>query len=149
MIVIPCAFRMEPAMALPITSPDDAVRNEAVHFARYLIGSTPSTAEVERYVDAIRTGRFEPDHRDRRTLDFVNRHPRMLGIVDGGLAVRRPQSVVRLRLLVLAAILESTPAHVSAFLPKRRSPSYGLYAGMVAIRAGIRGAIGALVVAWK
>ena len=58
-----------------------------------------------------------PIGRDERTLEFVARHPRLLGIIDGGLALRRPRSVVRQRLLLMAAILEASPDHADRFLP--------------------------------
>jgi hypothetical protein len=38
--------------------------------------------------------------------------------LDAVLALLRPQSLLRARLLVMAAILETTPAHAADFLPR-------------------------------
>jgi hypothetical protein len=129
--------------------PDDAsASREAERFAAYLTGRRPSQAEVGLYVRALGTGRFRPSARDARTLSWLDRHPRLIAVVDGGLALRRPQSVVRLRLLVMAAILEASPRHASLFLPERRSRWYVLRAGAVSLRAAIRGVLGAILVTW-
>jgi hypothetical protein len=127
---------------------DQQIRTDAVRLGRYLTGEPPSQAEIERYVAAIRSGRFVLASRDQRTLDFVRRHPRMLGIVDGGLALRRPRSGVRQRILVMASILEATTEHADQFLPRGRSPLYLLYVASVALRAAFRGAVGAVLVTW-
>jgi len=127
---------------------ETAIRAEAIRFGRYLIGSHPSAIVAARYAQAMASGRFEVVGRDRRTLDFLARHPRLIGMVDGGLALRRPHSAVRLRLLAMAAILEATPEHAGDYLPKGRSPVYIFYVALVAARAGIRGAIGAVLVTW-
>ena len=127
---------------------DDDRRAEALSFGRYLAGSWPSETDLALYLQALETRPFDTTDRDRRTLDFVVRHPRVLGIIDGGLALRRPQSVVRQRLLLMAAILEASPAHAEQFLPMGRSPLYVFYVGFVGIRAAVRGVIGAVLVTW-
>ena len=129
-------------------SDDPAVRAEAVAFGSYLTGASPSEAEIRRYVAAVHSGRFPVEGRDLRTLAFVARHPRILGLVDGGLGLRRPRSGVRVRILVMAAILEASPTHVDDFLPQRRSPLYLFAMAVVAARAAIRGAVGAILVTW-
>ena len=130
------------------TFEEPVIRAEAVRFGRYLTGADPSEAIVERYLAAVRTKRFEIDGRDRRTFDFISRHPRMLGLIDGGLGLRRPRSAVRVRLLVMAAILEATTDHADDFLPAGRSAPYVFYIGFVAVRAGIRATVGAVLVTW-
>jgi hypothetical protein len=84
--------------------------------------------------------------RDRRLLRFVDEHPSWLGVVDGGLALRRPRSVIRTKLLVMSAILEATPDNTSAYLPVRRSRLYFFQAFYVGFRAACKGAAGAILV---
>lgn len=127
---------------------DERTRSEAVRFGRYLTGSVPTEAELGRYADAVGTGRFDAIGRDERTMEFAARHPRLLGIIDGGLGLRRPRSVVRRRLLLMAAILEASPDHSDRYLPVGRSPLYVFYVGFVAVRAAVRGVIGAVLVTW-
>jgi hypothetical protein len=127
-------------------TPDDVFRDEGERFGRYLIGDSVPPVLVERYVSAMGSMHLVAEGRDRRLLGLVERHPRLLGLVDGGLALRRPGSVIRTKLLVMSAILEATPDYTSAFLPTRRSRIYVVYAAFVGVRAGCKGLIGALLV---
>jgi hypothetical protein len=125
---------------------DESLRDEGERFGRYLIGDSVPTVLVDRYVSAMRSMGLVADGRDRRLLGLVERHPGLLGVVDGGLALRRPGSVIRTKLLVMSAILEATPDYASAFLPARRSRIYIVYAGLVGVRAGCKGLVGAVLV---
>lgn len=125
---------------------DEMLRHEGERFGRYLIGDSVPPALVERYVSAMGSMHLVAEGRDRRLLGLVERHPRLLGLVDGGLALRRPDSVIRTKLLVMSAILEATPDYASAFLPTRRSRIYVVYAGLVGVRAGCKGLVGAVLV---
>jgi hypothetical protein len=127
-------------------TPDDSLRDEGTRFGRYLLGEGVPAVLVERYVAAMRSMDLVAGGRDRRLLGLVTRHPRLLGIVDGGLALRRPGSVIRTKLLVMSAILEATPEFASSFLPVRRSRFYFVRAALVCVRAGCKGLIGAVVV---
>ncbi len=89
---------------------------------------------------------IQVDRRDQRLLDFMRRHPWSIGLIDGGLALRRPGSAVRAKLLVMSAILEATPDYAPDFLPAARSPLYALYVAWVAVRAGGRGVIGSVLI---
>ena len=102
---------------------DTVLRDEGERFGRYLIGDSVSPMLVDRYVSAMRSMHVLAEGRDRRLLGLVERHPWLLGVVDGGLALRRPGSVIRTKLLVMSAILEATPDYTSAFVPGARASS--------------------------
>jgi hypothetical protein len=93
--------------------------DEARLFARHLVRRAPDAALVARYGAACaRLFPGVPDARDLALLAFVRAHPWSLGPLDAVLALLRPQSLLRARLLVMAAILETTPAHAADFLPR-------------------------------
>lgn len=127
-------------------APDDDLRAEGQRFGRYLLGDELAPLLVDRYVAAMRSLELSIDRRDRDLLDLVKHHPRLLGLVDGGLALRRPQSAIRTKLLVMSAILEATPEHMAAFDPVRRRRTYLLYASYVAVRGGFKGLAGAILI---
>jgi hypothetical protein len=125
---------------------DESLRDEGERFGRYLNGRPVAPALVDRYVRAMLAKGLVAEGRDRRLLRFVEMHPAWLGIVDGGLALRRPRSVIRTKLLVMSAILEATPDATSAFLPVRRPRLYVFRAVFVGFRGACKGAAGAIVV---
>jgi hypothetical protein len=112
--------------------------DEARIFARYLIRAEPSADVIERYGDAVARLFPDPDSaRDRALLAFVGRHPWSVGCLDAAAAVVARNSRLRQRLLVMAAVLETTPEGAAEFLPRDsgvgtlllRLPVIGLAAG--------------------
>jgi len=97
---------------------------EAAIFARYLLRE-PAPAEVlRRYRDAVE--RLFPDAaspRDRALLGFVTRHPWSVGALDAASALLAAKGSLRQRLLLMAALLETTPEGAAEFLP--REPRLG------------------------
>ena len=100
------------------------VDEEAAIFARYLVRRAAPVDVVARYRDAVRRLFPEPDDaRDRALLAFVRRHPWSVGSLDAAAALVAPGSRLRQRLLVMAALLETTPDGATEFLP--REPTRG------------------------
>jgi hypothetical protein len=98
---------------------ESPLEDEARLFTRHLVRRDPSPALVARYHAAcVRLFPDAPDATDVALLAFVHAHPWSIGPLDGALALLRPQSLLRARLLVMAAILETTPAHAADFLPR-------------------------------
>lgn len=129
-----------------MSRPDPEAR-EAEHFARYLIGEPPLDEEVERYRRAVAVRGAEPvAARDRALLERMRRHPWLIGPLDAGLALLDPDSPVRLRLCLMLAILEASPAHCPRFLPApyARPKLAGLALRMAA--AAARSALGLVMV---
>jgi hypothetical protein len=95
------------------------VDEEAAIFARYLVRSAPPTDVVVRYREAVRRLFPEGDGaRDRALLAFVGRHPWSVGCLDAAAAFVAPGSRLRQRILVMAALLETTPDGAAEFLPR-------------------------------
>jgi hypothetical protein len=130
-----------PGAALPELVPTSpSLPTEAHTFLRYLLGAEPPAEVVERYRAANAKLFAEPTSpEDARLLDYVNRNPWALPMIDAAAAFRRPDSVLRRKLLVGAAVLEATPDFTPRFLPKAVS-----FPGLV-----WRGALLGLAVAFK
>ena len=96
---------------------------EARRFARYLVGRDPAPALVDRYVAACRTLFPErPEPGDAAVLAFVRRHGWSVGPLDAAAGLRRPGGALRSRILVMAAILETSPEFADDFLPRHLGP---------------------------
>jgi hypothetical protein len=125
-----------------------ALRLEARRFGAYLLGVEPPDATVDLYVQAVEILGLVGSDKDRRLLQFMARHPWCIGLVDAGLALRRPDSTVRARLLVLSALLEARPELADRFLPAPQRAVYVGYAAIVGLRAVIKAAGGLVLVGW-
>jgi hypothetical protein len=105
-----------------MTESPTSLEAEARLFARYLLGRDPPEEMTERYVRAngilfLDSG----DARDRRLLDLVRRRPALLGCLDAAAGLLAPNSLLRKKLLLMAAILEVSPLFAEEFLPRTLS----------------------------
>src|SRR5690242_14802580 len=90
---------------------------EAQAFGRYLVGRTPPAELVARYRAANETLFTAPiSAEDAALVAFARRHPWSVGPLDAAAGLFRPASALRNKILVMAAILEATPAFADEFL---------------------------------
>jgi hypothetical protein len=131
----------------PSEDPTAARHDEARRFARYLVRAEPGAAELERYARAC-DRLFPPPQSpaDEALVAFARRHPRALPWLDAACALRRPEALLRRRLLLLAAILETTPRFAPRFLPRHASAA-GLLQRLAGhgVRAAAAAALGLLL----
>jgi hypothetical protein len=81
-------------------------------------------------------------------LAFVDRHPGTLPFVDAAAGVLRPGSLLRKKILLMAAILEASVHHTREFLAPPPGRGRTLLAlSWYAFSAGIKFAIGAVILA--
>jgi hypothetical protein len=117
--------------AAPVNHAD--LCTEAIEFGRYLIGQAPAPALVDRYVRANET--LFADAGEDAVLLYARRHPWSIAMLDAaeGLLDGRA-SLLRKKLLVMTAIVETTPELVD----KTEARAAGLPA--VVFRVGVAGA---------
>jgi NADH dehydrogenase len=95
------------------SQPSTVLAEEARLLAQYLLGVDPEPGLIARYQDACT--RLFGDIADGE-LRFVRRHAWALPALDAATGLLRPTSPLRQRILVMAAILETTPRHSPYFL---------------------------------
>jgi hypothetical protein len=144
------ALQADGDVLLPRSVPDDeasALELEARVFGRYLLGRVPQADLVERYRDANRV-LFPPPAppAEAAVVAFVRRHPWSVSLLDAASGLRRPGSLLRNKILVMAAILEASPAFAEEFLPPAPGPIALVLrvAGLGVLAVG-RAAVGMLV----
>jgi hypothetical protein len=96
----------------------DSLTLEGTVIGRYLLGVDPPEILIDRYRRANESlfGDPVPDE-DRIVLDFVHAHPWSLSLLDSGLGLVRPRSRLRKKMVVMLAILETTPRFAADFEP--------------------------------
>lgn len=121
------------------------LEKEAFIVARYLVGRRPTSRIVERYVAANRQlGLDAPAGHDQKLIGLVLRYPTLLGPIDAALAFRGGHDLFRTKLVVMAAILESSPEYALHFMPQAAS-RFRLAVNVA--RIGL-GAVTMLVLGW-
>ena len=121
-------------------------RREAEIFGAYLLGQRPSEHAIALYEQAMQRLDIPVIGSDARLLRLMLDNPSAIGVIDSGIALAKPKSMLRRKLLVYLAILESLPEYAHLFLPSSTSVFYPIYIFWVGIRAGFKGVVGAVIV---
>jgi len=99
-----------------------AAREEGRLLARYLLGREDVPAEaVERYEAACAALFGAPDAAGEATSRFVARCPWSLPFVDAAAGLLDPHSLLRKKLFLMLAILETIPELAPCFTPRSSS----------------------------
>jgi len=85
---------------------------------RYLLGAVPPTEITERYAAAV--GQLAAGEAPDAVLAAALRCPVLLPLLDAACGLRRPGCVLRKRLLIMTAILETHPAYAERYMPRAR-----------------------------
>ena len=123
----------------------DDLRTEAIEFGRYLVERDLSEELIDRYCRANQElfAHEAPDP----TVTYAREHPWAIGMLDAaaGLAAMRggEPSLLRKKLLVMTAIVETTPEYVARTEPRSASlPELAVRLGMAGARTAFHAAAG-------
>ncbi len=119
-------------------------------FGRYLIGNEPGEALVERYCRA-NTELFvgEATAEDEAVLAFARRHPWSIPMLDAGSGLWGGESLLRKKLLVMTAIVETTRELAGRFEQRGIGiPRLALRLGVTGARTAFHAATGLALAAW-
>jgi len=105
------------------TASEEEIRQECLAIGEYLTGRPIPKALCKRYVDAngILFAADKEISAERVIVQFVRRHTWTLPYLDARLGLFQPDSLLRRKILLMTAILETTPEFTDAFLPERVS----------------------------
>ncbi|MEN8182141.1 MAG: hypothetical protein ABFS46_06355 [Myxococcota bacterium] len=126
----------------------DLLVREARSFASHLVARAPSDELCLRYADANRVliPTWE-SARETSIVGFARRHPWSVSYLDAASGLVASRGLLRSKLLILAAVLETSPEYADEFLP-RTSSLLPLVTGLVGrgILGVLRAAVGLLLV---
>ena len=116
-------------------------------FGRYLVGREPPPELVVRYREANRIllGGSALGS-EVAVVAFARRHPWSIPFLDTAAGILRPGSLLRNKILVMAAVLEASPAFADEFLSRTVHPaSLVLRVLALGTLAALRAAVGMLL----
>ena len=127
-------------------SGNSELHQEGRQLARYLMGVEPVPEILSRYVSGSRE--LWADAPDEPELRWWRRHPCLLPVLDAAAGLMYPQSLLRKKVLLMTAILETTPEHAEFFL--RAPPRMPWVLAVLAVRGAwaVAKAIVGLPVLW-
>ncbi|HTL32489.1 MAG TPA: hypothetical protein VL326_05170 [Kofleriaceae bacterium] len=128
----------------------DDLRTEALVFGRYLVGRDLNEALIERYCRANEElfAHEAPD----AAVEYARRHPWAIPMLDAaeGVAGMRggEPALLRKKLLVMTAIVETTPEYVAQTEPRSASlPALAVKLGVAGARTALHAAAGLALLA--
>jgi len=122
------------------------VKEEAITFGKYLLsGETPDEKSIALYEAAHRHRKIEVSAGEKKLFEFVLRNRWAMGAVDGALAFKNPDHVIRRKLLVMSAVLECRPKYAELFIPEKRSFFYLFAFGWIGFRAVCKAIFGRML----
>ena len=97
----------------------DPLRTEAIVFGKYLVDRVPAEALIDRYCRAneelFAAAADDPADPD---VAFAREHPWAIAMLDAAAGLRGGESLLRKKLLVMTAIVETTPEYVERTEPR-------------------------------
>jgi hypothetical protein len=108
---------------------------ECSKLTRYLIGEEPVAQVYFLFEKAHQHISFEFAEKEEKLWSRCMRNFFLLYCVDAALAAGKTASVIRKKIFVLLAILESVPEYHHHFLPAKRSPLYFIIVFFISVKA--------------
>lgn len=122
------------------------MQEEAITLGKYLLsGETPDEKSIALYEAAHVHRPIVVPEKEKKLLAFALRNRWAIGAIDGALAFKNPDHVIRRKLLVMSAILECRPKYADLFIPKKRSPFYIMAFGWIGFRAVCKAVFGRIL----
>ena len=97
---------------------------EAQVLSRYLVGEKCLPEIESRYKDAISKLQVNLNDRQKQTWQRMLLLRFYMKLIDSGLAVAEPDSLLRQRIFIMLCLLETSPAYTEYFLDRERNAFY-------------------------
>lgn len=119
--------------------------NEAQVFGQYIIGQNINKATEERYYNAVEKLDYQAAEWEVDIVNKVLQKPVLIPFYDAAMALRHRNALLRKRIFVMLAILETRPEYADLFLSKKYPKTYILNVVGIGIRSVFRAMIGLII----
>lgn len=121
------------------------LEKEANIFGSYLTGKAPVFQFVDLYIKACSEHSLYCTPEENKILRFIIKNSFFLIFIDAALAFSRRDSVIRKKIFLASAIVESLPDYSYLFLTPKRNPLYLIKTMVRGVRAVICSVIGIII----
>jgi hypothetical protein len=130
----------------------NTVKEEAVLFAKYLGAKSPDHLLINRYYDGIKLLSLNLSSKELKVLNNILKFQFLLPFADAGFALLNPNHLIRKRLLLMGALIETDKNYIDHFITEIDIPFAVLrfiYRGSIGIFKGFVGTIMLILFRWK
>lgn len=114
-------------------------------YCRYITGLEADAHSVNLFAHAIAQHKADLTTSEAALLQVMLQYPRSIPFIDAALGLFYAEHILRKRMIVAFAILETNPAYYSFFQPRQYSPLYILRLGIMGVLQVIKALIGKLI----
>jgi hypothetical protein len=128
------------------------MRREAIVFSNYLGVSSSNLNLLSSYATSVNQLNLKLNTKEERILNLILRYDCLVPFIDGGMAFLYPESVIRKRILLMSALIETETQYTELFIRQRQnnfSMFKILFRGALAICKGLLGVILLVALKWK
>ncbi len=118
---------------------------EAQVFGRYIINIDINNTSIEQYINSFETSPMSISDKEQNIIDACINHRWKLPYYDAAISLRKPNHLLKQKLLRMFAILETRPEYADYFLGKDFPKGYIFKIGFVGIRGVFRAIIGLII----
>ncbi len=102
-------------------SKDFSARHEMDIYCQYVVGQKADEHSLQLFERAILQHKADLSVSEQQLLLFMINHPYSVGLVDASVGMFHPNHILRKRMVIAFAILETNPLYYNFFCPKQYS----------------------------
>ena len=99
-------------------SEEEQSRQEMSVYCRYLMGKDADEQSLNLFAQAVRHQEVKLSENEQKLLHFLLHQPWSVSCIDAALGLFKPHHVLRRRMIIAFAILETNPLYYDFFRPR-------------------------------
>ncbi len=122
-----------------------ALQLEAKNFGKYILGKEIDAETIDFYANSFKVSPIEGTEKEERLVSACNMSPWKIAFYDAALSLKDPEHLLKRKLLLMFAILETRTEYADSFLGREFSKFYLIKIGLVGARGVFRAVVGFII----
>ena len=123
----------------------DTYKKEALAFGYYLLGESINEVSIDRYAFAMDQLDYQAKEREQLVVERAVSKPSLIPYYDAAMALRHRDALLRKKIFVMLAILETRSEYAQYYLSKEYPKTYLFNVIAIGIRSVYRALIGLVI----